>query len=56
MAEEFENEFVENEVEQVDDDVINVQDWRDDDTSYDEGENEASVKKDHVLKVKVDKE
>lgn len=37
MAEEFENSFKDNTVEQVDD-VEDRFDWREDDTSYDEGE------------------
>ena len=37
IAEEFEHSFKDNQVEQVDD-VEDRFDWRDDDTSYDEGE------------------
>jgi|LauGreDrversion4_2_1035121.scaffolds.fasta_scaffold568411_1 hypothetical protein len=46
MAEEFENSFKDNAVEQVDE--IDGQEWRDDDTSYDEAD-PASQRPDHHL-------
>ena len=40
IAEEFEHSFKDNQVVQVDD-VEDRFDWRDDDTSYDEGEGQS---------------